>query len=124
MSLVAVETTTVERLSIHGVKGAASWEEVASRRRKEIYDAIPSEFLVPKQHLNSIHLVNLRETSGILTARELSITSHSATHLLKLIHDETYTSVEVTKAFCKASAIAHQAVSCFLKLWYESSVTC
>jgi hypothetical protein len=112
MSAVISEVTKFECLPVpaNGTD-EASWENVAYSHRQAINNAIPPEYLVPKKYLNSLHLTNLREISGILTPREISITSLSATNLLKLIHDQTYTSVEVTKAFCKSAAIAHQAVS-------------
>jgi len=111
---ITTASTTVECLSIPTqVINVATWEEVARCQRKQVMDAIPTEYLVPEKNLNSIHLVNLRATSGILTSRELVITSLSATSLLRQIHDETYTSVEVAQAFCKTAAIAHQAVSSF-----------
>lgn len=86
------------------------WEEVASRRREEITSAIPPEYLVPRNLLQNENLVDLPYKCGILSPHELSITSLSATELLRLIHNETYTAVEVTTAFCKRAAIAHQAV--------------
>jgi amidase len=111
MSLQTVQITTTEHLPlITSVTRVASWEQVARRRQQEINDSMPLEYVVPAQHLSSIHLVNLRKTSGLLTPRELDITSLSATQLLKYIHNETFTSLEVTNAFCKTAAIAHQAV--------------
>lgn len=89
----------------------ASWQSVAQRRREEIVSKIPSEYLLPKSLLQGHNHSHLIEASGLLTPRELSIVSLTATKLLKCVHNGDFTSVEVTLAFCKTSAIAHQAVS-------------
>lgn len=89
----------------------SSWEEVARRRQHEINSAIPEVYQVPEALLSGRKLIDLPKSSGILNDRELKITSMTATGLLKQIHNETYTAVEVTTAFCKRASIAHQAVS-------------
>lgn len=92
-----------------------SWKLVATRRQTEINNAIPPEYLLPQGMLEALeHRIELPETSGMLTGRELEITALSATRLLQLLHNGTYTAVEVTTAFCKRAAIAHQAVRYFL----------
>jgi len=108
MSLTVTAEPSATFISV--VTETPSWEAVARRRRQEISNAIPPEYIVEKQSLKGVHLINLRETCGLLTARELTITSLSATSLLKQIHNESYSAVEVTRAFCKTAAIAHQAV--------------
>jgi len=93
------------------VVDATVWQDIARRRRQEIYNALPPEYLIAPELLENDHVVDLPETCGLLSARELSITSLSATKLLQFMHNETYTAVEVITAFCKRAAIAHQAVS-------------
>lgn len=89
----------------------SSWQEVARRRQHEINSAIPEVYHVPAALLSGRKLIDLPESSGILNDRELKITSMTAAGLLKQIHNETYTSVEVATAFCKRASIVHQAVS-------------
>jgi amidase len=91
------------------------WQDVARRRGKEIKSGMPQEYLLPETSFTK-NSINLPEKSGLLSQRELELTSLTATELLKLIHNETYTAVEVTTAFCKRAAIAHQAVSRSTKL--------
>jgi amidase len=93
--------------------GVPGWEQIAHRRRDEIYRAIPPSFLVPPDLLGGTNLVNLFQTCGILTPREICILQMSATKLLESIHRRAYSSVEVATAFCKSAAIAHQAVRTF-----------
>jgi len=86
------------------------WETVASRRRDEIQSKIPQEYLISQKDLEAAG-VNASRTSGILSPREQDIVEKSATDLLELLHSREYTSVEVTTAFCKSAALAHQLVS-------------
>lgn len=86
------------------------WQDVAQRQHEAVYSCIPTEYMVSPALLKSKHLIQLPESCGILNARELVITSLTATRLLETLHNGTYTAVEVTRAFCKRAAIAHQAV--------------
>jgi amidase len=88
-----------------------SWRCAAARRRTEIVTKIPDDYLVDNSLLCRTDQINLVQESGILTDRELSIINLTATELLRCIHNQEYTAVEVTTAFCKSAAIAHQAVS-------------
>lgn len=61
---------------------------------------------------NNLQALDLPRRSGILSPRELEITeSYSVQQLLDGLANSELTSVEVTTAFCKRAAIAHQAVS-------------
>ncbi|ORY23703.1 amidase signature domain-containing protein [Naematelia encephala] len=55
---------------------------------------------------------NLVSTCGILAPREVEIVSLDATGLRDLIANTVFTAVEVTVAFSKAAAVAHQATNC------------
>jgi amidase len=117
--MVAVTNTASQANGIrHGKEfdvAAPSWKLVAARRQAEINTAIPPEYIVPQDLLEaSEHRIKLPERSGLLTRRELEVTALSATRLLQLLHNGTYTAVEVTTAFCKRAAVAHQAVRYFL----------
>jgi amidase len=115
---VETTTTTLSTLRLDYDKVAPStavlekprWQDVAKRRREELYDVIPKDYLVSPALLKGKIFTSLPATCGILSQRELGITSLTASSLLKLIHKGAYTAVEVTKAFCKRAAIAHQAV--------------
>ncbi|KFY79035.1 hypothetical protein V499_01918 [Pseudogymnoascus sp. VKM F-103] len=102
---------------------APSWKLVAARRQAEINNAIPTEYLVPLVQLGGLeNRIGLPEASGILTHRELEITARSATGLLRFLHNGTYTAVEVTTAFCKRAAIAHQAVNCLALVMFQQAL--
>lgn len=99
-----------------------NWQSVAKAVKARIDDAIPTSYrldpaLIPKELDESV--LDLPRKSGLLTARELKITESIAVELLQKIWSGVYTSVEVTQAFCKRAAIAHQvvSVSSLLTMW-------
>lgn len=90
---------------------AKQWQAIAARRQHEINDAIPEDFVVSHYLKDTKAPIQLSTSGcGILTTREQAITAMTAAALLIKIHDRSYTAVEVTKAFCKRAAIAHQVV--------------
>ena len=98
------------------VEAVPRWQAVADRRRNEIQSALPVEYIIPQHFLQGINRSQLVRTSRLLSSRELSIVSLTATKLLEAIHAQKFSALEVTRAFCKSAAIAHQAV-CFLNAW-------
>src|SRR5687767_4242796 len=52
------------------------------------------------------------KTPGLFTPEELTIIKSNAETILRKIHRREWTSIEVTKAFCKSSAVAQKLVSC------------
>lgn len=87
-----------------------TWLEIASERKRKIDEKIPSKWLVDKTQLQGKSLVDLPETSGLLTDKELLITGLGAVELLAAIREQRFTATETTIAFFKRAAIAHQAV--------------
>lgn len=110
MTVITLSETISAVTTARVIHTTPRWKETAARRRQEIDGAIPKEYLLNPTALQEHNLALLAYTCGLLSAREQSIIALSATELLKLIHDRTYTAVEVTTAFCKSAAVAHQAV--------------
>jgi len=89
------------------------WEEVAADKRQRIEDSIPPEWRVD---LTSVHdqddpsFMGVPAKSGVLTPQELEITGSTAVDLVAKLAKGELKSVDVTLAFCKRAALAHQAV--------------
>jgi amidase len=83
--------------------------EIALRRREA---AIPKEYMLPEAALANLpqNLTTVPKISGHFTAAELEIIETSADEILLKLREKKWTSVEVTKAFCKASIVAQQLV--------------
>lgn len=62
-------------------------------------------------------------SAKILSTRELEITSaEDATYILKHIHEGSWSAEEVTIAFCKRAAVAHQLVHCLMDADFTGAI--
>ena len=91
-----------------------TWHEKAEAKRAKTKSKIPEEWTLNKDDLAAAK--KQRQLSGpfiesFLDSRELEITSNDSVPLLAKIRSGHYTALQVTKAFCKRAAIAHQIVS-------------
>ena len=90
------------------------WQEISAAKRASLLASIPYEWLIPKNALPAddvLDVTTFRESSGLLTAKELAITAASAKEIVGNISKGTWTAESVTSAFCKTAAFAHQLVS-------------
>ncbi|PSN60431.1 amidase [Corynespora cassiicola Philippines] len=104
-----------------------SWQDIAAEKKKEQEARIPNEWRIPPSALPPAGTIDLRpwaEKSGILTPRELEITSkrYDATSLASAIASRTYSSEEVTRAFCKRAAIAQQLTNCLTEICFLDAI--
>lgn len=90
-----------------------SWQEVAAAKRASLLASIPPDWMIPEDLMPAEHVLDvtdLRKTSGLLTGREIEITDAGAVEIATQISKGVWRAEEVTLAFCKAAAIAHQLV--------------
>lgn len=88
-----------------------TWENLAAEKRGRIEDSIPKEWRIQQPLPAGDSTFDYPEKSGILTAEELLITKSSASDLVARLSRGEIKSVDVTVAFCKRAAIAHQLVN-------------
>lgn len=104
---------------------AAPWETIAAQKRAEQHSRIPKSWLLasPPSPSSTADVRSIPQTSGILSPRELTITSsHDATALAALIRGKTYTASEVCTAFCKRAAIAQQLTNCLTEILFDYGI--
>ncbi|KAE8158943.1 Acetamidase [Aspergillus tamarii] len=89
----------------------ASWEDLAADKRARLEKSIPDEWKI-KTVPTEGSVIDLPEKSGVLSPSEIKITNSSATELVAQLANGTLKSVDVTLAFCKRAALAHQLVNC------------
>ncbi|GAA5885687.1 hypothetical protein JCM6882_007528 [Rhodosporidiobolus microsporus] len=103
-----------------------NWREKAAAKRAKRDALIPVEWRLPAAVLEDETLSNVMEvpqTCGILTERELEITElDDVGELAKRIATRQYTSVEVTTAFCKRASIAHQLTNCLTEIFFDRAL--
>ncbi|KAG9557379.1 fatty-acid amide hydrolase, partial [Aureobasidium melanogenum] len=99
------------------------WHDVAAKKQKEIFDAIPSAWLVDKDLLRGHNFMELPgKCPSIMSEEELFITEQRAVDILSHIRTRTWTSYQVTLAFCKRAALAHQATNCLALIMFDSAL--
>jgi amidase len=89
-----------------------AYKAIAKQKKTEQAGKIPQEWKLnveTQQHVSS--LLDVPATCGILNNAEVDITSnHDATALIGKIKEGVWSVEQVTVAFCKRAAIAHQLV--------------
>ncbi|OQV08955.1 hypothetical protein CLAIMM_13151 [Cladophialophora immunda] len=96
--------------------------EISRRKVAERESKIPAEWRIsiPEDDDN---LLDLPRSCSLLSQRELDITEkHDSVALLEKIHAREYSSVEVTRAFCKRAAIAQQALNCLTEIFFDQAL--
>ncbi|GKZ21419.1 hypothetical protein AbraCBS73388_007104 [Aspergillus brasiliensis] len=91
-----------------------SWELQAQKARDNLQGSIPKQWLLPAHKLPSADLKNVEDfprKSGLLSARELSITDMSAATLVQNMGTGKFTAEEVVVAFLKRSVLGHQLLN-------------
>src|ERR1700753_595394 len=89
------------------------WEDIAAVKRAELLKSIPEKWIIPqsiKPPDDQLDVTSFPEKSVWFTSKELEITSKSASELLDKLKSGEWTSEEITSAFCKRAAAAHQLV--------------
>lgn len=73
---------------------------------------IPVDWRLSKDILESSQkdVSKIPQSCGLLSQKELEITSHDGTYILEKVHSSTWSAEEVCLAFCKRSAIVQQLV--------------
>ncbi|KAL2833984.1 amidase signature domain-containing protein [Aspergillus pseudoustus] len=103
-----------------------SWEEIAEKKRQALKNSIPSQWIIPDDLLppaDQADVTTFPRESGFFTERELELTSTNATDLLKKLASGEWTSTEITTAFCKTAAVAHQLTNCLSEAFFPLAIS-
>ncbi|EMD42024.1 hypothetical protein CERSUDRAFT_79624 [Gelatoporia subvermispora B] len=101
----------------------SSWQEQVADKRRRLQESLPKEWLITPPPDDQLNRMDVPETCGLLTPRELEITNKAdvAVVLQKLASAE-WSSVEVTTAFCKRAVIAHQLTNCLAEVLFDRAL--
>ncbi|KAL1985127.1 hypothetical protein VTN96DRAFT_8256 [Rasamsonia emersonii] len=99
----------------------ANWEQIAADKRARIDKSIPPEWKIQNKPEGD-SFFDFPAKSGILSEKELEITNMPATELVAKLASGELKSVDVTLAFCKRAALAHQLVNCALEFFHEAAL--
>ncbi|GAD94116.1 general amidase, putative [Paecilomyces variotii No. 5] len=105
------------------------WQEVVAEKRAEVASKLPQEWKLPSTILedvspnSNINVVDIPRTCGLLSDKELDITEkYDGVALLEKMASKELSSSEVTLAFCKRAAIAHQVTNCLTEMFFDVAV--
>ncbi|CAN6623011.1 hypothetical protein TRVA0_009S01200 [Trichomonascus vanleenenianus] len=101
------------------------WEKRAQAARARRAAQLPEEYVIPSDKLpaESVKDVsNFPKESGLLTDRELEITESNVPTLFEAIKAKKYTALEVTQAYIKRAAYAHQLTNCLSEMFFERGI--
>ncbi|KAJ8111195.1 hypothetical protein OPT61_g6159 [Boeremia exigua] len=102
-----------------------NWEKIAEAKRVALAASIPSQYRIPKDLLppdSQLDVTPWPQTSGWFTKEELEVTGSTASDILRKIASKEWTSADVTKAFCKRAAAAHQLTNCLSDAFFEEAI--
>jgi amidase len=102
---------------------AFTWEETAANFRAYLNSKIPTAWTLER-------IPSPAEEPSIagpylhkfLSAEEIAITEKPAEYLLEAIKTGKWKAVDVAKAFCHRSALAHQFLNCLLEIRYDDAI--
>lgn len=87
------------------------YQSISKTKRLQQQNQIPEEWLLSGSYHEATNFMDVPLTCGVLNEVERNITSNfDATGLLEKLKDGEWTAEQVTLAFCKRAAIAHQLV--------------
>lgn len=91
---------------------APDWRQIATQKRDSVLALIPEEWRIPAPpSVDEQRDVTGKFIQQYLNTQEIEITETDAVEIVEKTSNGTWTAVEVTKAFCHRSAVAHQLVS-------------
>ncbi|KAB5518012.1 amidase signature domain-containing protein [Coniochaeta sp. 2T2.1] len=102
-----------------------TWSKVATEARARLADSIPAEWRIAPDKLppdTQLDVTSFPAESGILSQLELDITDSFATDIVRNLASGKWTSLEVTTAFCKRAAIAHQLTNCLTVSMFDDAL--
>ncbi|KAH8985891.1 general amidase [Lactarius akahatsu] len=100
-----------------------TWQELAAEKKVRQAASIPKEWLIAPPSNDVLDVTDIPAKCGLLSARDLEITEvSSVADLLTKIATGTWSSVEVTTAFCKRAVIAHQVTNCLTEIFIDRAL--
>lgn len=107
------------------MSSSESWQAKALDKRTALQNLIPPEWRLPDSMLNNLpkNLTTVPVQCGILSSLDVEITEIDDLHsLAQCIANGKYSAVQVTEAFCKRAAIAHQLANCLAEICFSQAL--
>ncbi|KAF1852016.1 amidase [Cucurbitaria berberidis CBS 394.84] len=99
------------------------YQIISAEKNMQRHSKIPKEWLLPKSHHGATNFMDVPSTCGVLSDVEHNITSNfDATALLEKLKGGEWSAEQVTVAFCKRAAIAHQLTNCLTEIFFDKAI--
>ncbi|KAI7152552.1 amidase [Hortaea werneckii] len=102
------------------------WQDIAARKQRERADRIPSQWKLSSAHIpgeSRTIVLSVPRECGLLSEQELNITeNYDASALVSALASGKLKAVDVTTAFCKRAAIAHQLTNCLTEIFFDDAI--
>ena len=92
------------------------WQEISQKAQEQLYASIPEQWRIAKDKLppaERLDVTTFPAECGLLTQDEIRITESDVVGIVKRVAAGEWKAEDVTTAFCKRAAVAHQVVCCF-----------
>ncbi|CAL5873664.1 uncharacterized protein PFLUO_LOCUS7946 [Penicillium psychrofluorescens] len=104
-----------------------NWRDLVAHKQRECREKIPSEWILDEKLLAQVPRrlleYDLPRRSGLLSETELDLTEkYTASQLLPKLASGQVSSLAVTTAFCKRTAIAQQVTSCLTETFFPQAL--
>lgn len=102
-----------------------NWQDIAKAKRAALLDSIPAEWRIPADLMppeSQLDVTGFPTKSGFFTDDELKYTSTKIPELLQQIHSGKWKTVDVTSAFCKRAAVAHELTNCLSETLFPEAL--
>lgn len=112
-------------LELKVIMSEQKWEKIAKAKQAAVAESIPTEYRIPKDLLppdSQLDVTTWPKDSGWFLQKELDITGSTASEILQKIASKAWSAEDVTKAFCKRAAAAHQLTNCLSDAFFEEAI--
>ncbi|RMZ86331.1 hypothetical protein DV736_g6443, partial [Chaetothyriales sp. CBS 134916] len=108
-----------------GKPSSDKWEKVAARKAADTASRIPREWVLNESQLHDAR--NCRDITGdfiagLLPDKVCTITALSAAELTEGIRKRKFSATEVTLAYCRRAAVAHQVNNCLHEIFFDQAI--
>ncbi|KFA76642.1 hypothetical protein S40288_05955 [Stachybotrys chartarum IBT 40288] len=101
-----------------------TYQTLSADKKAQQWAKIPHNWRIsPETFQNSANVMDIPFTCGVLTEAEVKITSdYDATALVEKLKARVWSVEQVTMAFCKRAAIAHQLTNCLTEIFFDDAI--
>lgn len=102
-----------------------TWQDISAKAKQAVLDAIPEQWRLTPDKLppdSQLDVTGFPSQCGLLSGLELDITDSFAVDIVQKIASGEWKAEDVTRAFCKRAAIAHQLVNCLTVVFFDEAI--